>query len=230
MEATKNLASRLRHRASLRRSIKKTARPTAADRTQPNNNTAPRDGINGQQRQQQQAMTREGQNARNGATASVVNASGIPADAATDDPPTPTLPSPTAAAAISTAASLATGPATPPVPSPGSDVSPLSQVPRALAVNGTSFEKSQIDTATTGGYFALAKEVDDVSGSNKITFAIPTKPEAGLTDGRAQEQESESPGLETAVSSATPSPGASLRDSTDDATTDAGQSSTGGRS
>lgn len=214
MEATKNLALRLRHRASLRRVGKKTAPSANAAAAEQDRAHAAHHKTDGQQK----AGKREGERSRAGASASNIPA----AVQATNDPPPPA-----AAAADTTTptatASLLTAPESPLTPSPGTDVSPTSQLPSMPSNNdnGASLDNAPAETPTSE-YFNLDRPADDTP-FNKITFAIPTKAEDAV-DGRDQEYESCSPGLETAVSSASPSSLPSPRDSVDDATSIGGGS------
>lgn len=202
MEATKALALRLRHRASLRRVNKKNAQAAAEAAAEEYRAQAAHDAYG--QRQAAAARRESTKEKRS------EDPSDIPAMVPIPDPP--------ATAPASSTASPTTEPTSgaPLTPSPGSDVSPTSQPPpKHAAAAATDPEKAPTESQSpTADYFTLEKlgGIAPDAPSGKITFDIPTK--ADDVDG-----------LETAVSSASPSTVVSPRGSVDDGATDAGRSS-----
>lgn len=191
MEATKNLAQRLRHRASLRRTNKKTGRPAAS--------------ADDRQRLEADQPVRRESNTSNPATLNDVPAVVTPSD----DPLT--------APAVA-----------PPALSPGgSDVSPTTQQPPSLAVNGAALAIPSSPTpakSPTSGYF-------DNAPSPRITFAVPPElqDEQGAADEQAPERGPAFPNLESAVSSTSQSSSVTSQESNEDELTALRRISTGGR-
>lgn len=216
MEATKALAQRLRHRASLRRVSKKTAQNGPAE----SRGRAARSSPGKQQQQQQEAQaaraapTPESDKEKQSATSS-----DSPVIAPVLDPPTL---APEASNTSPTVSSTADAPLT---PSPGSDLSPCSRPQPELAAGDADSAEAVADAPdgkqATTDYFAIAEPVAPA----RITFADSTKQDDA--EGNAQKQRADSPeDSETAVSSASPpSTVVSPRESVDDGATDAGRSS-----
>ncbi|PSR78445.1 hypothetical protein BD289DRAFT_122343 [Coniella lustricola] len=200
MEATKNLAQRLRHRASLRRTSKKTLRPGAAGSEK---------RLEADESERRESNT---SNTSNAATSDDTPAAVTPFD----DPPT------------AAAASPATAPlVTPLAPSPGSDVSPTTQQPPKLAINGAALESPSPPGAARSpgsGYFGNVP-------SPKITFAVPRElqDQQIVSGGSAVERDPGFPSLETAVSSTSQSSVVTSQGSNEDGMIEARRSSTGGQ-
>ncbi|KUI54318.1 hypothetical protein VP1G_01801 [Cytospora mali] len=155
---------------------------------------------------------------KGGATRSTT--SNTPAAVAAGDPPA-SAPAPVTAPETEKA-SLTVAPlkANVEIPSPGSDVSPTSQVPPKQGhVEKRDPEKGNEDpTAETAASYFTVKVTEDIPNTDapasKITFAIPTKEEK--EDGCGLNAECDSKELDTTMSSTSPSIVVSPRTSQDD--------------
>lgn len=205
MEATKALAQRLRHRASLRKTSKQTTKRSAHEK-------------------QQQAPAQASQAARPGA-----NREGDEekqSGALGDNPVTVAIPEPPATAPANSTASLTISSALDPplTPSPGSDISPTSQPPPKVGQHDAA-ARSPTSAPPTADYFALEGTTDTGQvPQDKVTTAV------SATQDVAEKNPEQQPYLqedsETAVSSVSPpSTVVSPRESVDDGATDAGRSS-----
>lgn len=213
MEATKALAQRLRRRASLRKTTKKTAENAAGEyRAQ-----AARNAYEKQKAQAAQVV----HPAKDRSSDEEKEAGSIG-----DSPVTVTIPEPNATAQADSTSSLDA----PIIPSPGSDISPTTIQPPKLAADEDNSGRAPTDTPTsdtqTVDYFALDKASTTGRGSpSKLITAVSAKDDAA--DGTNQEQQADlQDDSETAISSASPpSTAVSPRASVDDSTSVAARSS-----
>lgn len=226
MEATKALAQRLRHRASLRRAPKKTAQNAAGEyRAQA--------ARNAYGKQQQQQETAQAAHPTAHSTANRGSDNEKQSDTSRDNPFTAGIPGPPATAApANSTASLTISSAfdAPLTPSPGSDISPTSQQPPKLVHDDADTDKAPKDSPASRpppvDYFTIESTTDTGEGSpGKIPTAVSTKED--VAEGKSQEQRPDlQEDSETAVSSVSPpSTVVSPRESVDDGATDAGRSS-----
>lgn len=229
MEATKALAQRLRHRASLRKVSKKTAAQNAPVE---NRGRAVRSSPGKQQPQPQQ------QEAKAVRAAPILESEKEKQSATSSDSPVivPVLDPPTLAPDISTTSPTFSSTAdAPPTPSPGSEISPCSHPPPKLAAEDADPAEAVADVPdtkqATSDYFAIESKIDadNVTAEPvtpaRITFADSTKQDDA--EGNASKELADSPeDSETATSSVSPpSTLVSPRESVDDGATDAGRSS-----
>ncbi|KAJ4423924.1 hypothetical protein N0V82_001352 [Gnomoniopsis sp. IMI 355080] len=212
MEATKALAQKWKRkssslslrRSSSNRSTKKEAKAAAEEY---------RAQVARESFVQQEAARRESQKAANTTTTS----------ANTNNGPIPAPDSPPAVKPTST-----TNLEAPSNPSPGSDISPTTQVPSKPANGGAEPEKSPASPAAD--YFTLDQLTGAVPPNSappgKISFSIPDKTE-GVNGAPHPERSDSQDDSDVAVSSETPSTLVSPRGSVsvDDGATDAGRSS-----
>lgn len=207
MEATKALAQRLRHRASLRRASKQTTQTPAARK-------APG-------KQQQQAAAQAPQAARPAANLEgdqekqSATLAASPVTVAIPEPPVTVPANSTPSLTISSALD-------PPLtPSPGSDISPTSQQPPKLVRRDAPTQSTASEPPTTD-YFALDYTTDTREASTGKTTTAASRTQ-GIEDKGQEQRPYLQEDSETAVSSVSPpSTVVSPRESVDD---DAGRSS-----
>lgn len=233
MEATKALAQRLRHRASLRRVSKKT---TAQNAPVENRGRAARSSLGKPPQPPPQPQQQEAKAVR---AAPILESEKEKQSATSSDSPVivPVLDPPTLAPEISTTSPTVSSAAdAPPTPSPGSEISPCSHPPPKVAAEDADPAEAVADVPdtkqTTSDYFAIESKIDadNVTAEPvtpaRITFADSTKQDNA--EGNAPKELADSPeDSETATSSVSPpSTLVSPRESVDDGATDAGRSST----
>lgn len=215
MEATKALAQRLRHRASLRRTNKKqNQQQVAAQPAQPAETPTAK----------AQTPSRAAGQSEKRRDSNIPAVVAIPAP----DPPatTPTDHAPDSTTDQTVLTVHGAAPEAPLTPESESNVSPNTQVPPNPAPEAESVPAS----TPASDYFTLAKDgdpapVEDAPPPNKITFALPNHKPDTRSDADPQNREDSPQDYDTAVSSATPSTTVSPRPSVEDAPSEGRRSS-----